>query len=68
MYMSAKVGDEIVIEGHHVGESERKGEVLEVLTDGDVTRFRVQWDDGTEGIFYPGVDAHVVHLGEGKSK
>ena len=62
MQMTGKVGDEFVIEGHHVGEPERKGEILEVLTDGDVTRFRVRWDDGVEGIFYPGVDAHIIHL------
>jgi hypothetical protein len=50
-----------------VGDPERKGEILEVLDEGDITRFRVRWDDGGEGIFYPGVDAHVVHLGAPRS-
>lgn len=67
MYLSAKVGDELVVESHHVGDPERKGEILEVLSEGDVTRFRVRWDDGREGIFYPGVDAHVVHLGASRA-
>jgi Domain of unknown function (DUF1918) len=60
--MDVKVGDEMVVEGVHVGDMSRKGEVLEVIG-GDVVQYRVRWDDGHETIFFPGSDAHVVHLG-----
>jgi hypothetical protein len=56
-----KRGDLVVVTGHHVGEPERTGEILEVLGDAGHERFRVRWDDGHESIFYPGSDAHVQH-------
>jgi hypothetical protein len=61
MELKANVGDEIVVDGQHVGQEGRKGEIVEVILDGGVTHFRVRWDDGHEGIFFPGSDAHVVH-------
>jgi hypothetical protein len=54
-----KVGDVIVITGHHVGEPERTGELLEVLGTGEHTHYRVRWDDGRESVFYPGSDAFI---------
>lgn len=58
----AKVGDVVAIHGHHLGESERLGEILEVLGGTDHVHFRVRWDDDHESIFYPGSDATVrVH-------
>ena len=59
--MKAATGDEIVVDGPHLGNLPRKGEVLEVLETGGVVHYRVRWDDGHEGLFYPGTDAHVVH-------
>jgi hypothetical protein len=59
---SAKVGDVVAIHGHHLGEPERLGEILEILGSDDHVRFRVRWDDDRESIFYPGSDATVrVH-------
>ncbi|HXY84308.1 MAG TPA: DUF1918 domain-containing protein [Gaiellaceae bacterium] len=55
----AGVGDVVAIHGHHVGEPERLGEILEVLGQPDHTHFRVRWDDDHESIFYPGNDASV---------
>lgn len=52
-------GDLVVIAGHHVGESERVGEILEVLGEADHLRYRVRWDDGRETVFYPGSDATI---------
>jgi hypothetical protein len=52
-----------VVDGPHIGDLPRKGEVLEVLETGGVVHYRVRWDDGHEGIFYPGTDAHAVHPG-----
>jgi hypothetical protein len=60
--MEAKVGDEIVVDSPRTGEEPRKGEILEVLEAGGVRHYRIRWDDGHEGIFYPGSDAHVVRL------
>jgi Domain of unknown function (DUF1918) len=65
--MKARIGDEIIVDGPHQGDLPRKGEVLEVRDTGGVEHYRVRWDDGTEGIFYPGPDAHSIHPGARKS-
>lgn len=60
--VSAKVGDLVAIHGHHLGEPERLGEILEVLGRPDHLHLRVRWEDDHESIFYPGSDATVrVH-------
>jgi hypothetical protein len=66
--MEASIGDEIIVDGRHLGDLPRKGEVLEILTKGDVMHFRVRWDDGTDCIFFPGPDTHFVHPGARLSK
>jgi hypothetical protein len=48
----ARVGDLIVIEGHHVGDTRRTGEILEVLGDAEHEHYRVRWEDH-ESLFYP---------------
>ncbi len=58
--MHANVGDRLVITGHHVGESERSAEILEVHGDDGGPPFVVRWDDdGHQGLFFPGSDALV---------
>jgi len=58
----AKAGDVVAVHGHHSGERERLGEILEVLGPPDRVHFRVRWDDDHESIFYPGNDASIrVH-------
>jgi len=52
-------GDVVVIEGHHVGESRRTGEILEVLGEAGHEHYRVRWEDGRETVFYPSSDATV---------
>jgi hypothetical protein len=52
-------GDVVVIEGHHVGESRRTGEILEVLGELGHEHYRVRWEDGRETVFYPSSDATV---------
>ena len=60
--MNAQAGDRIVIKGHHIGEPERDGEILEVGPDGGPP-YRVRWEDsGREAIFFPGPDAVVQHF------
>jgi CBS domain-containing protein len=63
--MDAEVGDEIVIDRGAVGGAPpRRGEVLEVRGEPDATHYLVRWDDnGHETLFFPGPDAHAVHLG-----
>lgn len=61
--MRAHPGDEIIIRGHHVGEHERKGEVIEAQGDDGGPPYLVRWDDdGHESLFFPGTDAVVKHL------
>jgi Domain of unknown function (DUF1918) len=54
-----QAGDIVAIHGHHVGEQERTGEVLEVLGEPGHEHFRVRWEDGHESVFYPSSDAVV---------
>lgn len=59
--MTAKVGDRIVVESEHVGETVREGEILEVLQGELSVRYRVRWADGHETIFTPsGGSARIV--------
>ena len=62
--MVGKVGDEIVVDGPHLGDLPRRGEVLEVRNTGDVVHYRVRWDDGTDCIYFPSSDARFVTLGK----
>ena len=56
-----RVGDVIVVDGRHVGDTRRVGEVLAVLGDAGHPHFSVRWDDGRESIYYPSSDAVVHH-------
>jgi Domain of unknown function (DUF1918) len=59
--MKASVGDRIDISGKHAGEEGRHGEIVAVRGyDGDPP-YMVRWDDGHEGLFFPGPDAAVQH-------
>jgi len=58
---AAEAGDIIVISGHYVGESERIGEILEVLGELPHESYRVRWEDGRESVFRPGSDATIQH-------
>ena len=55
----ARVGDEIVVTGHSVGDSARSAEILEVLGEPGRERFRVRWEDGHESIYFPADDATI---------
>jgi hypothetical protein len=61
--LRANPGDRLVIHGHHLGEPERDGEILEALGEGGRPPFRVLWSDtGREALVFPGPDADVDHL------
>jgi rRNA processing protein Gar1 len=55
----ARRGDVVAVTAHHVGESERIGEILEVLGDAEHPHFRVRWEDDRETIFYPSNDSVI---------
>ena len=61
--MQAKVGDQLIVKGHRVGEPDREAEILEVQGEDGGPPYLVRWDDdGHEGLFFPGADASVEHL------
>lgn len=61
--MRAKVGDKLVVEGHHVGEHGRDAEILEVHGPDGGPPYLVRWSDtGHEGLVFPGSDARIQHL------
>lgn len=61
--MQAHVGDQLVVRSHHVGEPDRRGEVLEAHGPDHTPPYLVRWDDnGHTTLFFPGSDCSVVHL------
>lgn len=61
--MQAHVGDELVVRSHHVGEPDRRGEVIEAHGPDSTQPFVVRWDDnGHTTLFFPGSDCFVQHL------
>ena len=61
--MHACKGDVIVIESPVLDRRRRRGEVLEVIGEGDREHYRVRWQDGHESICFPGPDARIVGPG-----
>lgn len=57
----SRAGDEIVVEGHRVGEPRRTGTITEVLGEPGHEHYRVRWEDGHESIFYPKSDVTIRH-------
>jgi hypothetical protein len=60
--MRAAVGDRLVVKGHKVGEHDVDGEILEVRGKDGGPPFLVRWNDGHEGLVFPGADAMVEHF------
>jgi len=61
--MHARVGDQLTIRGHHVGEPERHAEIVEVRGEEGDPPYLVLWDDtGHRTLFFPGTDAVIEHL------
>lgn len=57
--VQANVGDQLIVEGKHVGDPRREGEVVEVRGDAGGPPYLIRWSDGHEGLTWPGPDAHV---------
>jgi hypothetical protein len=58
--VEAHVGDRIVVRSTHQGEAERSGEVMACHEPGGGPPYRVRWQDGHEGLFFPQGTACVV--------
>jgi len=62
--LRASPGDRLVVRGHHVGERERDGEILEVLGEDGVPPYLVRWSEaGHVSRLYSGSDAYIEHVG-----
>lgn len=61
--MKAHIGDRIVVDGHHVGETPRQGEITDVAGT-TFRRYRVRWDSGGESIYFPDSDCTVLHISD----
>lgn len=63
--MFANIGDRIVIEGTHLGQGRRIGEITGVGREG-APPYHVRWlDSGTTSLIYPGPEAHIEHPAPG---
>jgi hypothetical protein len=61
--MYAHPGDQIRIKGHHVGEIERRGEILAARGTDGTPPFMVRWDDNDHVVlFFPSNDAVIDDL------
>jgi hypothetical protein len=56
---TARRGDVVAVDGRHVGDQGRSGEILEVLGDDLRPHYLVRWEDGHESIFYPGEGTRI---------
>lgn len=58
--MQAKVGDRLLVESGSAETHRREGEVIEVRGSEGGPPYLVKWEDGHEGLVFPGPDAHVL--------
>jgi hypothetical protein len=58
----ASAGDAVEVVGHKVGESARRGKIMEILGAPDHVHYRVSWEDGRESVLYPGSDVHIARV------
>jgi Domain of unknown function (DUF1918) len=57
--MRAPVSDRVCVRGHSVGTADRHGEIRKVHGADGTPPFVVRWDDGQEGLFFPGPDVEI---------
>jgi hypothetical protein len=58
--MHANVGDRLIVEGAHVGDGRREGVITQIRHDDHTPPYTVRWEDGHEGLVFPGPDARVL--------
>jgi len=57
--MTARPGDHLHVPSEKVGQTERIGEIVEVLGDRDHPFYKVRWADKHETIVAPGPDSRI---------
>ena len=57
--MRASVGDRLHVHAAHVGEMDRTGEIIEVKGPSGTPPYLVRFEDGHQGLVFPGPDAVV---------
>ncbi|MEV6974094.1 DUF1918 domain-containing protein [Kitasatospora sp. NPDC093806] len=57
--MHAAVGDQLHIHSRAVGMVDRKGEIVEVRGQDGQPPYVVRFEDGHEGLVYPGPDCNI---------
>jgi uncharacterized protein DUF1918 len=60
--MHASVGDRLIVHGTHVDDKVKDGEILEVRGKNGEPPYVVRWEDGHEGLVFPGPDATIHHF------
>lgn len=67
--MFARVGDDLIIEGHEVGRPRRMGRVEEARGDDGGPPYVVRWNDtGRTTLLFPGSDCRIEHLTDADNK
>ncbi len=59
--MQATVGDQIHIHSRSVGMTDLRGEITEVRGSNGEPPYLVHFEDGHEGLIYPGPDTSIEH-------
>ncbi|MBV6700416.1 DUF1918 domain-containing protein [Kitasatospora aureofaciens] len=57
--MHAAVGDQLHIHSRSVGMTDQKGEIIEVRGINGEPPYVVRFEDGHEGLIYPGPDCNI---------
>ncbi|MEU8510836.1 DUF1918 domain-containing protein [Kitasatospora sp. NPDC059722] len=57
--MHAAVGDQLHIHSRSVGMTDQKGEIIEVRGTNGEPPYVVRFEDGHEGLVYPGPDCNI---------
>jgi hypothetical protein len=60
--MQAKVGDTLVVKGHHLGDKDREAVIIEVRGANGAPPYLVRWHDDHESVFYPSSDTVIEHV------
>lgn len=62
--MRAQVGERLLFHGKKVGSADHAGAVLEVRGEDGGPPYLVRFDDGHEGLVFPGTDCQVLHTND----
>jgi hypothetical protein len=65
--MKAQVGERLLFHGQKVGSANHTGSVLEVRGEDGAPPYLVKFDDGHEGLVFPGTDCQVLHAPDTES-